>query len=107
MKIRAVKIFFSILSKLILNQNGFLLSKIFNDFGLRNFDSGFLLSYVNEQLKPGRYEVEFDGSGYASGVYFYTLIVGDAFYEPTGSKNRRSAPLSTSFTQTNKMILLK
>ncbi len=28
---------------------------------------------VNEQLKPGTYEAEFDGSNYPSGVYFYTL----------------------------------
>ncbi len=28
---------------------------------------------VNEQLKPGSYEVDFDGSYYPSGVYFYTL----------------------------------
>jgi len=32
---------------------------------------------VNEQLKPGTYEVEFDGSGFASGVYFYKLISND------------------------------
>jgi photosystem II stability/assembly factor-like uncharacterized protein len=28
---------------------------------------------VNEQLKPGEYEVEWDASNYPSGVYFYTL----------------------------------
>jgi hypothetical protein len=26
---------------------------------------------------PGQYEVRFDGRGYASGAYFYTLKVGD------------------------------
>jgi len=43
---------------------------------------------VNDKLNPGTYEVTFDGSNYASGVYFYQLRAGD-------------------FTQINKMILLK
>lgn len=32
---------------------------------------------VNEQLKPGSYEVEWDASAYPSGVYFYKLLAGD------------------------------
>lgn len=43
---------------------------------------------VNEQLKPGTYEVEFDGSKFVSGVYYYSLITDE-------------------FKQTKKMILLK
>lgn len=43
---------------------------------------------VNEQLKPGSYEVEWDGSNYPSGVYFYKLISGD-------------------FVETKKMVLMK
>ena len=43
---------------------------------------------VNEQLKPGSYEVEWNGSGYASGVYFYTLK-------------------TDNFSQTKKLVLLK
>ncbi len=43
---------------------------------------------VNEQLKPGTYEVDFDGSNYTSGVYFYKLTAGN-------------------FTAVNKMIILK
>jgi len=32
---------------------------------------------VNENLQPGIYEVEFEGSNYSSGVYFYQLQAGD------------------------------
>lgn len=47
-----------------------------------------VITLVNEQLKPGTYEVEFDGSAYASGVYFYSLITSE-------------------FIETKKLILLK
>jgi photosystem II stability/assembly factor-like uncharacterized protein len=43
---------------------------------------------VNEKLIPGTYEITFDGSNYASGVYFYQLKSGD-------------------FVNTKKLILLK
>ncbi len=32
---------------------------------------------VNQQLKPGTYEVDFDGSNYPSGVYFYRLSINN------------------------------
>ncbi|MFH1197703.1 MAG: GDSL-type esterase/lipase family protein [bacterium] len=32
---------------------------------------------VNERQSPGKHQVEFDGSGLASGVYFYKLIAGE------------------------------
>ena len=32
---------------------------------------------INEQLQPGTYETEWDGSNYPSGVYFYKLTAGD------------------------------
>ncbi len=47
-----------------------------------------LATLVNEKLKPGTYETEFDGSSFGSGVYFYRITAG-------------------SFTQTRKMILIK
>jgi hypothetical protein len=43
---------------------------------------------VNEQLKPGTYEVEWNGINSPSGVYFYRLTAG-------------------SFTETKKMVLIK
>jgi hypothetical protein len=51
---------------------------------------------VNEQLRAGSYEVDFDGSNYLSGVYFYKLTAVDA-----------SAPLSINYSETKKMVLLK
>ncbi len=43
---------------------------------------------VNEQLKPGSYEVEWDASNYSGGVYFYRLEAG-------------------MFIETKKMVLVK
>ena len=43
---------------------------------------------VNEELKAGSYQVDWDGSGYPSGVYFYRLEVGN-------------------FVETKKMLLIK
>ena len=43
---------------------------------------------VNEQLKPGTYEVEWNAENFPSGVYFYSLITNE-------------------FTQTRKLVVLK
>lgn len=43
---------------------------------------------VNESLKPGSYEVQWNASAFPSGIYFYRLI-------------------TEGYTQTNKMILVK
>jgi hypothetical protein len=43
---------------------------------------------VNERKLPGHYEVTFDGSGLASGVYFYRMTAGN-------------------FVQTRKLLLLR
>jgi len=51
---------------------------------------------VNQNITPGIYTVDFDGSNLASGVYFYKLEASDS---PSSH--------STSFTDTKKMILVK
>ncbi|NOS86647.1 MAG: T9SS type A sorting domain-containing protein [Ignavibacteria bacterium] len=43
---------------------------------------------VDENLRPGEYEVHFDGTNYPSGIYYYKLTTGN-------------------FSETRKMILLK
>lgn len=43
---------------------------------------------INKELLPGTYEIEFDGSKYASGVYYYSLK-------------------TTGFTDVKKMVLIK
>ena len=43
---------------------------------------------INEKLKPGTYEVAFDGSYYPSGVYFYKLTTND-------------------YSETKKMLMIK
>ncbi len=51
---------------------------------------------INEGLIPGTYEVEWNGSPYPSGVYFYNLTAGDP-----------SASSGHSFSETKKMVLIK
>jgi hypothetical protein len=53
---------------------------------------------VNEQKQAGTYEVEFDGTDFPSGIYFYQLIVSSL-----SGKNVNA----NSFLETKKMILLK
>jgi hypothetical protein len=47
-----------------------------------------IATLVNEQLIAGTYQVDWDGSNYASGVYYYQLRTGD-------------------FVETKKMVLVK
>jgi hypothetical protein len=63
-------------------KNQFISLKLFDILGRE------IVTLVNEKLKPGSYQVTFDGTNYPSGVYFYRLITGD-------------------FVVTKKLILLK
>ncbi len=47
-----------------------------------------VVTLVNEKLGPGKYSADFDGTNYASGVYFYKIVAGD-------------------FSEIKKMVLLK
>ncbi len=47
-----------------------------------------LMKLVEQRLSPGSYQVDFDGSNFSSGIYYYTLESGD-------------------FLQTKKMLLIK
>ncbi|MBK8552301.1 MAG: T9SS type A sorting domain-containing protein [Ignavibacteria bacterium] len=61
---------------------GFVSLKVYGALGKE------VVTLVNEKLSPGKYQVEFDGSGLTSGVYFYRLTAGE-------------------FTDTKRMILIK
>jgi hypothetical protein len=63
-------------------ENGFVILKIFDILGRE------IETLVNEKLQPGTYEVKFDGSKLASGIYFYKLI-------------------SKDFVETKKMLMIK
>jgi hypothetical protein len=68
--------------KIQIAKSGFVKLKVFDALGRE------IAVLVNEIMKPGIYDVEFDGSGFSSGIYFYKLITND-------------------YTQTKKMILIK
>ncbi|HMT11983.1 MAG TPA: T9SS type A sorting domain-containing protein, partial [Ignavibacteria bacterium] len=50
---------------------------------------------VNQQIQPGKYQVEWDASNFPSGVYYYRLEAGG------------EGDASGSFVKTGKMVLLK
>ena len=55
---------------------------VYNSIGEKVFE------LINQELKPGIYEYEWDASNYSSGIYFYTLQSGD-------------------FKETKKMLMIK
>ena len=61
---------------------GFVTLKVYDILGKE------VVTLVNERLSPGKYKVEFDGSGLTSGVYFYRLTADE-------------------FTETKRMMLVK
>ena len=63
-------------------ENGVVTLKVYDVLGKE------IETLVNENLKPGTYEVKFDGSKLSSGIYFYTLAAGE-------------------YNETKKMVLIK
>jgi hypothetical protein len=61
---------------------GFISIKIYDMLGRE------IALIVNEQLKPGTYQVDWDGTNFTSGVYFYTMR-------------------TEGYTQTKRMVLIK
>jgi len=57
-----------------------------------------VVTLVNEQKPAGTYEVEFDGNGLPSGIYFYQLLVS-----ALQSKDGKAG----TFIETKKMVLMK
>jgi hypothetical protein len=53
-----------------------------------NIQGELIESLVNREMEAGNYQINFDGNGLASGMYFYRILAG-------------------SFTQIKKMILIK
>jgi hypothetical protein len=49
----------------------FITLKMFNILGRE------VTTLVNEKLQPGTYEVDWNGSNYPSGIYFYKLVTNE------------------------------
>ncbi|MBV6478426.1 MAG: hypothetical protein HGGPFJEG_01181 [Ignavibacteria bacterium] len=55
-----------------------------------------VISLLNKRLNAGKYKVDFDGSGYSSGVYFYKLVM-----------NGTNSSETEGYTAVKKMLLTK
>jgi len=53
---------------------------VFTQIIVYDLSGRVVTTLVNEQLKPGSYSVDWDGTAFASGVYFYSLVT-DEFFE--------------------------
>ncbi|HEY3249586.1 MAG TPA: SBBP repeat-containing protein [Ignavibacteria bacterium] len=53
---------------------------------------------VNDELKPGIYEIKWNGSDFPSGIYYYKLVVNSPHLNPSQEEN---------YVDTKKMVLLK
>jgi hypothetical protein len=61
---------------------------VFTKLVIYDLTGRLVTTLVNEQLQPGSYSVDWDGTRYASGVYFYSLVTSE-------------------FTETKRMVLVK
>jgi hypothetical protein len=59
---------------------------------------------VDERKESGHHNVQFDGSGFASGVYFYRLTVSNLSVQARGAARTEGR---TSVVQTRSMLLLR
>jgi hypothetical protein len=71
------------------NDNSFVTLKVYDVLGNE------IATLVNEKKPAGSYEVEFDGIGLSSGIYFYRLSV------------RASTGSARHYVETRKMVLIK
>lgn len=71
-------------------KKSYVLIEIFDILGIK------VATLVNEVLNPGTYNVDWDGSNFASGVYFYKIIA----YEVSGSS-------TDCYVNAKKLVLLK
>ncbi|MEO8447764.1 MAG: YCF48-related protein [bacterium] len=58
-----------------ISESGFVSLKVFDVLG------NMVATLVNERKSPGSYEVEFNGRGFASGIYFCTLSINGKIFE--------------------------
>jgi len=78
-------------------QTAIVMIKVYNVLGNE------IATLVNEEKSKGNYEVEFDGSDLASGIYIYRLTSGN----PSTSLPAGRQGSGQSFTASKKFILLK
>lgn len=65
---------------------------------------GEVVFSMDEINKAGSYEVKFDGSYLASGLYFYKLVVGEL---PLLAQSKYNTNNGVIFSETRKMVLIK
>jgi hypothetical protein len=77
-------------------KNPFITLKIF-DVLLKIFDvlGNEITTLVNENLNPGSYEVEWDGTNYPSGIYYYRIAI------------HSDKPVAGDYIETKKLVLIK
>lgn len=78
-------------------QSGFVKLTVFDVLGKE------VQTLVNEHLKPGTYEVDFNGENLPSGVYYYKLEVIDA----SAPRQQAGRLLGVTYSETKKMVLIK